>query len=209
MVNYSKPSLTRSLVGRFHSIVQFSPKWWIPYCLFGVLGLLVSAVIVGYFYVNDKNKFSDSGTNKERQLVQIKETIASLEKRKHDTQIKLQEIDASKADRLRDKSVVLGGEPSSNGGLSIGGYSEEEIDYWRKQMDLFSMLNGTNMTITGRGTSSFRNAMQLTVKIVATPGVDETKVKRAILRALDFLSLYGYVDSFNGTEALVHIQRIN
>ena len=90
--------------------------------------------------------------------------------------------------------------------LSAGGYTEDDVTYWRKQMDAYSKMTGTRLTITGRGSSPFKQATKLTVSISSNAMATVSTVSNGdLIKALDFLQLYGYVESFNGAEAVLHI----
>lgn len=90
--------------------------------------------------------------------------------------------------------------------LNVGSFSEDDIDYWRKQMDAFSRMSGVQLAIVGRGQSNYKNATKLNVSIsLSSKGAQGGLSTLDLVKALDFLQLYGYVESFNGSEAIVHV----
>lgn len=84
-------------------------------------------------------------------------------------------------------------------------YTEADIAYWRKQMQLFGAMNKSQIRIVGRGDSHFDAAIRLDVEIL--PAQDSVHLtQKQIALALDFLQAYGFVESFGGNnKATVHI----
>jgi hypothetical protein len=90
--------------------------------------------------------------------------------------------------------------------LSNGGFTEDDVNYWRKQMAAFGQMTGVQLDIVGRGPSRYRNATKLNITVsLSGAGAQAGLSSVDVIKALDFLQLYGYVESFNGTEATVHI----
>ena len=90
--------------------------------------------------------------------------------------------------------------------LQAGGFTEDDVNYWRKQMAAFSQMTGVRLAISGRGPSRYQNATRLSVSVsLAGSPIAGGLSAVDLVKALDFLQLYGYVESFNGSEAIVHI----
>ena len=93
--------------------------------------------------------------------------------------------------------------------LPSSGFSEDDVNYWRKQMDAFAKMTGVQMNIVGRGPSRYMNAIKINVHLALSNTGSFTGLTNVdLIKALDFLQLYGYVESFNGTEAVVHIPEV-
>jgi len=87
--------------------------------------------------------------------------------------------------------------------FSSGGYTERDIAYWRKQMMAFGLIKGMRLSLVGRTASKFANATTLTVEIASPTPTPLSSLQ--IASALDFLQLYGYLESFDGKMAIVHV----
>lgn len=115
-----------------------------------------------------------------------------------------------KADKLEMENIIVQQlkEPSliTNAAIRTGGYSESDVDYWRTQFKAYSLMMNIDMTIVGRGLSAFKNTSKLIVKISLKneQGIINNSPD-VLVKTLDFLQLYGYVESFDGNEAVVHI----
>lgn len=118
------------------------------------------------------------------------EAKEKLQKEINEQQIKLQEI--------KERSTKI-----MSGAISAGGYTEKDVAYWRKQMEAFGLMTGMKITIIGRSISKFAQAMTIKVELLPANGGALTPQQTA--RALDFLQLYGYLESFDGKTAIVHI----
>ena len=94
--------------------------------------------------------------------------------------------------------------------LHAGGFTEDDVNYWRKQMAAFSQMTGVRLDISGRGPSRYQNATRISVSVsLAGSPIAGGLSAVDLVKALDFLQLYGYVESFNGTEAIVHVTEVN
>lgn len=158
-------------------------------------GLCVAAALVAM------SAFQASpGANSERALAathlgQLKQTTAQLKAEKL--------IQTASLDRLARAPII-----AKDASLNSGGYSEDDVMYWRKQMEAFSLMTGVRLTVVGRGASQFKNATKLTVGVgpVGIGGSSTVGIAPAdLIKALDFLQIYGYIESFNGVEAVIHI----
>ena len=83
------------------------------------------------------------------------------------------------------------------------GYTEQDVAYWASQMELFGQMTGLRLEILGRAASKYSKAMQITVSVSAFGPEALSPFNTA--QALDFLQVYGYVESFDGKEARIHI----
>ncbi len=86
---------------------------------------------------------------------------------------------------------------------NVGGpHSEADVDYWRRQMQAYSMMRKVGLTIVGRAKSQFSGATKITVAVSAGASSPQR-----VNQALDFLQLFGYLESFDGAVATVHIAK--
>jgi hypothetical protein len=121
---------------------------------------------------------------------QIKSATANMRRELEEQQAKLKEV------RERPLKVI-------NQALTAGGYTERDIAYWRKQMMAFGLIKRMRLMIVGRTASKFANATTLTVELSAVGSTPLSGLQ--IASALDFLQLYGYLESFDGKKAIVHV----
>ena len=175
---------------RFHSFFQGTKVKWLWVSVF--TGLVSCALIAA---PSIWNLINGAAIPEETSLVKIQETIEKLK--------------AEKSSQVIAQSAKVG--VNATGHIKqlvvLGGYSESDVDYWRKQMDAFSLMTGVRLTITGRGASKFKNATRLTITIDASPKSGTPALAPVdLIKGLDFLQLYGYVETFNGTEAIVHVK---
>jgi hypothetical protein len=154
-------------------------------------GAAIGVGLVGTaMYTLSHSDMNQSINQKTRQIETIQKTLVKLKAEAGSQKIDLAKIEAAKANPTK----VF---------LSIGGHTEEDVEYWRKQMNAFSLMTGVTLSIVGRGASKYIDATALTVNV----SIDKTQgySNRKIATALDFLQLYGYVESFNGNDAIVHL----
>jgi hypothetical protein len=121
---------------------------------------------------------------------QIKNATVNMQRELNEQQAKLKEV------RERPQKVI-------NQALNAGGYSERDLAYWRKQMMAFGLIKQMRLMIIGRSTSKFANATALTIELSAVGSTPLSGLQ--IASALDFLQLYGYLESFDGKKAVVHV----
>lgn len=128
----------------------------------------------------------------------IKRNIEMLEKRANMLD---QEIEQVKNEAKRKEEEFM--QKALQGALD--GVTESDVSYWRKQLLTYAVLRGVLLQITGRSTSPYDKAVQLSISVEP---VDKNKPLDAfqIAQALDFLQLYGYVESFDGKTAILHIR---
>lgn len=130
----------------------------------------------------------------EQQIAQTQETIEKLKKEQQAQEVKFREMRDAPARAMQ-------------AALNAGGFSEDDIAYWRKQMSAFGQMNRINIVILKRGTSKYANATELTVDI--TPMSTTPLTTYQIATALDFLQLYGFIESFDGKTAVIHVGHTN
>ena len=87
--------------------------------------------------------------------------------------------------------------------LTAAGYTQENILYWQKQMTAFGLMKGISLVIAARGISSYENSAKLTIQI--SPADMQPIAPMLLAQTLDFLQLYGFVESFDGSQAIVHV----
>lgn len=92
-----------------------------------------------------------------------------------------------------------------NAAVSGQGISEEELAYWRKQMDAFGLAKNMSLKVIGRGSSPYKQAVRIDVQI-APAGPSKALAPLSIAQALDFLQLYGYVENYDGNVATLHVK---
>lgn len=124
-------------------------------------------------------------------LQQTQETLAKMKQEIAEQQTRLQTLAQAPAQAV---AVVQ----------SSGGYSDADVDYWRKQMSAFGQMTGLRLHIAGRGQSPYLGATKINVQIQPTGKAALTAEQ--LVRALDFLQLYGFVETFSGQEAVVHVK---
>lgn len=141
----------------------------------------------------------------EEQLMALKHTQEELQKMIEalnsqskflDEQIELKkQKEKQKEEAVINQAIQGGGD----------GVSEYEVSYWRKQLLTYAVLRGVLLQIVGRSSSSYDHAVKL--EITVEP-VEKSKPLDAmqVAQALDFLQLYGYVESFDGKTAIVHVR---
>lgn len=137
------------------------------------------------------------GANSDRsslatRLVQLRQTTAQLRAEKL--------VQTASLDRLARAPTL-----AKDASLNAGGFSEDDVMYWRKQMEAFSLMTGVRLTVVGRGASQFKNATKLTVSVGPAASSSMVLPSADLIKALDFLQVYGYVETFTGTEAVIHI----
>lgn len=122
-------------------------------------------------------------------LTQTREALAKLKAEKADQANKLAALEAQKGKRPEQTQE---------------GYTEGDVAYWRKQLDVFGAMAGMQLRIVGRGKSPYTGAIKVSITLEPAAGTLALST-RQIAVTLDFLQSYGYVESFNGREAVVHI----
>lgn len=170
------------------------------------LGSLVIAVVagaaVGSLFIGSALYQTVHAINPERDasLIRLNLTKASIEALKKEK--------AAQGPAL--EKLVNAPKTAQEASLNASGFTEDDVNYWRKQMDAFAKMTGVQMTIVGRGPSRFQNSTKLSVNVaLSNTGTFTGMTSTDLIKALDFLQLYGYVESFNGSEAVVHVSEIN
>jgi hypothetical protein len=82
--------------------------------------------------------------------------------------------------------------------LQLAANDERIVDVWRKQMLAWSLMRGIDVTISSRGPSPYQGAVKLVIRIGnASPA--------RLLQTLDFLQLFGFLESYAKGEAVLHV----
>lgn len=163
------------------------------------VGIILGGLILGAsVYQVSKGSFGEKKTSQQR-LAQIESTVAKLQEEKSRQAVLIAATTAANASKQVHESALNG-----------GAVTEEDVRYWQKQLSAYSMLTSTQVYIVGRSMSQFKDATKVTVHIDADrkDGAASGGAKY-LIQALDFLQLYGYVESFDGKEAVVHIANSN
>lgn len=174
---------------RLHSFLQRGK--FTGFAVAGAAGAGIGAIYLGFTLYQvfiGPNHERDASLSR---LTQIQATVVNLKTEKASQ--------AAALERLANVPKVV-----QAAALNTGGFTEDDVNYWRKQMDAFTKMTGVQLNIVGRGASRYVNATKITVSVSlssSTSGLSSSD----LAKALDFLQLYGYVESFNGTEAVVHI----
>lgn len=177
------------LMHKVHTLLQGSPRkgmWMTAGAGLGVAVAVIATIALPKVWSADVERQGHLAA-----LAQTNETIDKLQHEKAAQQAALQKLRLSQGGT--QKASPVGG----------GGYSESDVAYWRTQMSAFGEMTGVRMNIVGRGSSHYIGATRLTVSLKADAVDVDTPIR--LLKALDFLQVYGYVESFNGTEAVVHV----
>lgn len=152
-----------------------------------VSGLGIGFAVLGYSLTRPSN--SDV-TSLERTLKQQAITEATI--------IKLRE---QKARQDQDLAAMVDSKKRRPIAENKNVFAGEDVGYWNKQLFAFSQLTGMQLRITNTAPSRFKDAFQIKVDVSGRTPLD-------VVKALDFLQLYGYVESFDGSSAIVHISSI-
>ena len=171
-----------------HAALQHSTQRSIV--VLAVIGLIAGAGVAGAMIKPTWTRAQAEGAALDLRLSQTRETIAKLETEK-----------AAQAQTLQ--KLMIAPVLATAQALNVSGYTEDDIAYWAKQMALFTRMTGIRVEIVGRSASHFERATRLTVAVSAADGIPLSPFNT--LKALDFLQVYGYVESFDGKEAQVHI----
>lgn len=185
---------TEHKMHRVHALLQ--NRRWSGFVFFLGLGLVVGGALVGHASFRAHAGDAGQSAAAAKQIIDMREAIAKSK---------------TESARLNGEVTRLEMAPAvaAANALNTGGVSEDMVAYWRKQMDAFSQLTGVRLAITGRGASKFKDASKLIVSIAPMSSATAAAMPAAdIAQALDFLQLYGYVESFNGSDAVVHIRKI-
>ena len=81
--------------------------------------------------------------------------------------------------------------------------SDAHVAYWQKQMTAYGLMRGMNLVIRSREPSSYENSTKLTIEISSATSEPIAPMVRA--QSLDFLQLYGFVESSTSTQAILHV----
>lgn len=174
------------LLHRLHTFCHGRIRFLMAVIATALLGLIIVAIQVVPAKLSEGKELSALARKGE----QIKNATANMQRELNEQQAKLKEI------QERPMKVI-------NQALSAGGYTERDIAYWRKQMMAFGLIKRMRLMIVGRSASKFANATTLTVELSAAGSTPLSALQ--IASALDFLQLYGYLESFDGKKAVVHV----
>lgn len=176
---------------RVHALAQAFPRKGI---LIAFGAGLISAILI--MAVTSMPRIMSAKSEQQSILASLSQTQSTIEK------LKREKIEQQTALQKLSLAPAI----AQIASLNTGGYTESDVNYWRKQMAVFGLMTGVNLDIRGRGLSQYTGATKLTV------GISSSKTTplppSSIVNALDFLQLYGYVETFNGTEAVVHIKGV-
>ena len=81
-----------------------------------------------------------------------------------------------------------------------GGHSKADEDYWRKVMQVWSLVRNVPLTITSFAVSPYEKASKLTVNVGKTPSSER------LAETLYFLQSVGWLESYEKGTAIVHVQ---
>lgn len=164
-----------------------------PRALLWVLGAAALAAVLtaASFAVPAKARAGEELKTLRAATEQMRVAVANLKKEQ------TEQIAAAEREKAGPQRAMVGA-------LSSGGYSEDDVAYWRKQMDAYGQMSGLRMTITGRTASSYQHATRISVQIASASSIAMSPEQ--LVRALDFLQLYGHIESFNGSEAVLHVK---
>lgn len=174
------------LLHRLHLFCAARGKVMLAVIATALLALIVVAIQIVPAKLSEDKELSALARKDE----QIKNATVNMQRELTEQQAKLKEI------QERPMKVI-------NQALNTGGYTERDLAYWRKQMMAFGLIKRMRLVIVGRAASKYAGATALTVEISAVGSTPLSAPQ--IASALDFLQLYGYLESFDGKKAVVHV----
>lgn len=176
---------------RFRPLVLVN-RFWMMRRRWVIGGLAVAAIGVVLPAAMQMKSHLDVLQAKRAQTAQDRQNLQSLLDKQQAMEAAIRKIEAGRAKVMEAAA-------------SDQGVTEEMINYWRRQMYVFGRVKNLNISVIGRAKSPYKGAVRLNVEIAsAIPG---KPAPRAVLaQTLDFLQLYGYIESFDGAVATIHIQ---
>lgn len=187
-------SRINALLMPLHQVTHHPKAVFKAFLVAGVLASCATVAVILPGFVNAKQK-TDSV------LQQINQMHDALEKLKNEEKEQNKKLAEMKA--MVGEEAVIATNKSAGEQEKIA-KTENEIAYWRKQMEVFGAMVGAQIRIVGRSQSPYTDAVA--IKVGISPKKDASISAKQTALVLDFLQAYGYVDSFDGKEALVHVQ---
>lgn len=188
-------SRINALLMPLHQVTHHPKAVFKGFLVAGVLASCATVAVILPGFINAKQK-TDSVS---QQINQMHDALEKLKTEEKEQNKKLTEMKA-----MVGEAAVIATNKTAGEQERIA-KTENEIAYWRKQMEVFGAMVGAQIRIVGRSQSPYTDAVAIKVSISPKKDVSAISAKQTAL-VLDFLQAYGYVDSFDGKEALVHVQ---